>query len=126
VKRRPKTRLAGLLTIALVVSFACGTACAMQRRAMGPMQCCKINCQHEGMPKQADAQRCCQSHLTALPTATGTGLKSLAAVAVPVGAFTSAVVPPPPVALAQHLRVARAAPASRAPTLLSLHTSLLR
>jgi hypothetical protein len=126
VKRRRKTRLAGLLTIAVAVSFACGTACAMQRRAMGPMACCKTNCQHEGMPKQTDAERCCQSHLTALPTAAGSGLKSLAAAAVPVGAFLPAMLPPPSVVLADPLRVARTGPAPRAPTLLAQHTSLLR
>jgi hypothetical protein len=78
------------LTIALVSS----TSAAAYLAAVGPKECCRTNCHRGQTTSDADANRCCTTHLGVLPSALGPTSNDVHQVVATIVAMT-----PPPFAV---------------------------
>jgi hypothetical protein len=124
--RSPRPSTLAALVFALALALVGSTSSALYLSSMGPKQCCKSHCPLSKARADADADRCCATHLGVLPSAlakaapdldhafaaVGTAAPALVVRAVPAGV---AFVPAPSV-------LGRGSPPG---SLVAAHTALL-
>ena len=123
--RRPRPSTLTALIFTLALSLVGSTSSALYLDSMGPKQCCKSHCPRSKARADADADRCCATHLGVLPSALAKSAPDLdhAFAAVGISAPAAAVMAPTLVSRAPAPSVVgRGSPPG---SLVAVHTALL-
>lgn len=67
---RRRSRLAGLVLL-MAVSLVGATSHALYLASIGPAECCRSHCHRGTTTSDADAARCCTTHLSVVPSGLG-------------------------------------------------------
>jgi hypothetical protein len=67
---RQRSKLAGLVLL-ISVSLVGSTSYALYLTSIGPAECCKSHCHRGKATADADAARCCTTHLSVVPSGLG-------------------------------------------------------
>lgn len=90
--RFPRPSTLAALVFAVALSLVGSTSSALYLSSMGPKQCCKSHCPRSKARADADADRCCASHLGVLPSALAKAAPDLDHAFAAVGTAAPAVV----------------------------------
>jgi hypothetical protein len=67
---RHRSKLAGLVLL-IAVSLVGSTSYALYLTSIGPAECCRSHCHRGKATADADAARCCTTHLSVVPSGLG-------------------------------------------------------
>lgn len=70
MKRRGTSSLSALVLL-IGISLLGSSSYARYLTTLGPAECCRSHCHHGQATSDADADRCCSTHLSVLPSALG-------------------------------------------------------
>ncbi len=121
--RRPRPSTLAAIVLALAVSLIGSTSSALYLSSMGPKECCKSHCPRS--KADADAARCCTTHLGVLPSALAKAAPDLDHAFAAVGTAAPAFVMTAPARVAFGPAPSVLGRASPLGSLVAAHTALL-